>query len=355
MEMYEFRTILQKLIDDQGKETFQNPVKFKAFLSDYTRGEYKKESRLLLTALEAGVQKAIDETEDIALCKKQQIKILREEHFLAEEIATDIVDTLIFVLRLDITVQTKSTDLFKSGIKFLDNNDWKNAIKQFDAAIKINPFYGDFYYRRAIAYLNISQYDATINDINMAVELDGNNCFYYFARGRAYAHKKNYDLAIKDLTDALNGGLANLGNIGYKARGKVFFENDQYDKAIIDYTEAINMEPDFETYNGRGNAYSKQEQHEEAIIDFTEAIKLDSTNANIYHSRGMAYFVLKKYDIAINDFNEVSKIIPNFAENYGMRGYAYRMLGKNELAIQDFKKALSLDPNLDWVKQGLKN
>jgi hypothetical protein len=54
-----FITIVQKLVSEQGKEALLNAARCKALLADYTRGEYKKESRLLLQALEAGVAKAI--------------------------------------------------------------------------------------------------------------------------------------------------------------------------------------------------------------------------------------------------------------------------------------------------------
>jgi hypothetical protein len=94
-----FIAILQQLISEQGKEALLNPAKCKAYLADYTHGEYKKESRLLLQALEAGVQKAIDATKELEICKQQQVSLLREEHFLAIEVAADVVDTLALVLR----------------------------------------------------------------------------------------------------------------------------------------------------------------------------------------------------------------------------------------------------------------
>jgi len=94
-----FVNILQKLISEQGKEALLNPAKCKAFLADYTKGEYKKESRLLLQALEAGVHKAIDTTEELEICKKQQARVLQNEYFLAAEIASDVIDTLALILR----------------------------------------------------------------------------------------------------------------------------------------------------------------------------------------------------------------------------------------------------------------
>jgi len=96
-----FISVLQQLIAEQGKEPLLIPGKCKAILSDYARGDYKKESRLILQALDAGVAKAINNTQEMDLCKKQQIQILHAEYELVEETAADIVDTLAFVLRGD--------------------------------------------------------------------------------------------------------------------------------------------------------------------------------------------------------------------------------------------------------------
>jgi len=97
----DFITILQQLIAEQGKEALFTPARCKALLADYAKGECKKERRLLLQALEAGTVKAIDATEELELCKKQQVRNLQEELFLTEEAAADMVDTLALVLRGD--------------------------------------------------------------------------------------------------------------------------------------------------------------------------------------------------------------------------------------------------------------
>jgi hypothetical protein len=97
----EFTVILQKIIAEQGRETFLNTAKCKALLADYTKNEHKKESRLLLQALDVGVHKAIDTAENITICKKQQIRLLHEDYGMDEKMAADIVDTLALVLRGD--------------------------------------------------------------------------------------------------------------------------------------------------------------------------------------------------------------------------------------------------------------
>jgi len=97
----EFIAILQKLISEQGREILFNPNKCKSFLTDYTHNEYKKENRLLLQALEAGFPKAIDSTNDITICKKQQIRILSEEYFIKEEISSVVFDLLCDILKIE--------------------------------------------------------------------------------------------------------------------------------------------------------------------------------------------------------------------------------------------------------------
>jgi len=122
----EFIDILKKLTAEQGKEALLNNAKCKAFLADYTRGEYKKESRLLLQALDAGVQKAIDTTGELEVCKRQQIRVLHEEHFVTAEAAEDIVETLVLVLRGEQENGTSENAVCKNCGKELQK-EWKSC------------------------------------------------------------------------------------------------------------------------------------------------------------------------------------------------------------------------------------
>jgi formylglycine-generating enzyme required for sulfatase activity len=103
----QFIAIVQKLLAEQGKDAMDNTSRFKSFLANYfslfslTGTEYQEECRLLMQAIEAGVAKAISSAQELAICKKQQIKMLQEEHFLAEGAAVDVVDALGLVLRGD--------------------------------------------------------------------------------------------------------------------------------------------------------------------------------------------------------------------------------------------------------------
>jgi hypothetical protein len=109
-----FIDILKKLVNEQGEETLLDPVKCRNFLNDYTRGEYKRESRQLLKAVEAGVSKAIHATSELTICIKQQHKKLYEDHDMDAAIALDVVNVLAQFLRKDAVKE----DAEKDGKKY---------------------------------------------------------------------------------------------------------------------------------------------------------------------------------------------------------------------------------------------
>jgi sulfite reductase alpha subunit-like flavoprotein len=99
----EFTAIVQALIAEQGKDAIVNPARCKAFLPDYTKSEFTKERRLLLKVVETGAAKEIASAADLDICKKQQVRYLKEELFIAEDVAVEAVDMLAFVLRGETT------------------------------------------------------------------------------------------------------------------------------------------------------------------------------------------------------------------------------------------------------------
>jgi len=96
-----FIDILKIIIKEHGIEAIVDASKCKAFLADYTRGEFKKESRLLQQALDAKVQRAIHAApdKDIETCRKVQIRLLHEDHNMVETRAKTVVDVLVYILK----------------------------------------------------------------------------------------------------------------------------------------------------------------------------------------------------------------------------------------------------------------
>ena len=98
-----FIDILKKLVKEQDNSALTDAKKAKAFLTDYTKNEYKRETRFILIAVEAGMAKAIDEADDLEACKKTHMRDLDDEYALDTYAAEDIINTLALVLRGDTT------------------------------------------------------------------------------------------------------------------------------------------------------------------------------------------------------------------------------------------------------------
>ena len=103
-----FIDILYQLVREQSSAALTDAKRCKAFLADYTRGEYKKESRLILLAVEAGMAKVIEGADVLEPCKKAFIRDLEEEG-LSSTFAADIINTLALILRGDKTVTVSAT------------------------------------------------------------------------------------------------------------------------------------------------------------------------------------------------------------------------------------------------------
>jgi tetratricopeptide (TPR) repeat protein len=447
-----FIAILQQLAAEQGKEALLNPAKCKAFLADYTRGEYKKESRLLLQALEAGVQKAIDTTGELEICKKQQARILQEEHFLTEEAAADVVDTLALVLKgkqgkvvlqgavcthcgkelqkewnvcpycgtsavktqpeplvvesppnleLNSDQQKTADEFIARGKRYYDNDDFDNAIKNFDNAIVLNPNDAWVYASRALAYKQLGQRNQAIQDFEKAFSLNPKISGWikkellemgsqlptlptsqlktaneFVARGKRYYDNDDFDNAIKNFDNAIR--LDPYDAWVYASRALAYKQLGQKNQAIQDFEKAFSLNPEnfgwikkelwemgsplsfsnqlkiAKEYIARGKRYYDNDDFDNAIRDFDNAIRLDPNDASAYYYRGEVYRLKGQYDAAIRDFSEATWLNPNYDLAYASMGQSYRQLGQRDQAIRNLEKAISLNPNNQWAKKELR-
>jgi len=169
-----FINILKKIIKEQGNSALFDPRQSKALLTDYTKNEYKRETRFILIAVEAGMAKAIVEADDLEACKKAKIRDLDDEYALDTETAEDIINTLALILRGD-TTRTLSplaataaappkpapavspvsappkkqagAGLRKSTVPFIKKVELRNITKVYDGGVRalddVNMFVGD--------------------------------------------------------------------------------------------------------------------------------------------------------------------------------------------------------------------
>ena len=215
------------------------------------------------------------------------------------------------------------------------------AILDFDKAIQLKPDYAETYNNRAVAKYELSAYDAAILDFDKAIQLKPDYAKAYRGRGLTKYELSAYDAAILDFDKAIQ--LKPDYALAYRERGGTKYKLGAYDAAILDFDKAIQLKPDYAlAYRERGRAKSSLKQYYSAILDFDKAIQLKSDFVIAYNDRGLAKFRLGAYDDAILDLDIAIQLKPNDAEAYLSRGIAEIQLHRINEAKADFQTALRL-------------
>ena len=228
------------------------------------------------------------------------------------------------------SLTVKQTGIWKDGLTF-----WNYVIeKEPDRA-------NTAYNNRGTIYINRGQFEEALRDFNAAIKINPNYLIYYSNRALVHSQLGNDTEALKDLTTALK--LNPRYELGYVYRSLIYNLHGEYDKALADLTTAVTIKPSFVLgYYHRGNTNMLIRQYEKAIADFSKAIELDPKNASIYVNRGTTYIQMKKYDNAITDLSKALSLAPNSPDGYFHRGKAYLMSGSAKQAEQDFEAACNM-------------
>jgi len=159
---------------------------------------------------------------------------------------------------------------YTRGIVYYELGKHEEALGDFNAAIKLNPFNGSAYCYRGLVHRENSNYDKSIADFNKAIEIDPNDDPAYCNRGVSYYKKANLDQAISDYSKAIEINPQSIE--AYNNRGAAYDQKGNLDQAISDYSKAIEINPRFaEAYNGRAVIFFERRYFNEAWDDVHKA------------------------------------------------------------------------------------
>jgi tetratricopeptide (TPR) repeat protein len=262
-----------------------------------------------------------------------------------------------------------------SGDRLYRREKYKDAIPEYDMAIRRDPDRAETYYQRGLVKFHLRQYEGAVTDFYMAIDRNSDYAEAYFQRGLANAENEKYREAITDYDKAIHRGLDtadiyyNRGNINarlqeyeaaaedydeaiyrgldtadvYYNRGIMSALLEIYEAALGDYDEAIRRGFDTaDVYYNRGNINARLQEYEAAAEDYDEAIYRGLDTADVYYNRGIMSALLEIYEAALGDYDEAIRRDPNYAEAYYNRGGVLAELGYTDEAEQVFQTALQL-------------
>lgn len=251
------------------------------------------------------------------------------------------------------------------GEAYLEKNLVKQAIRDFNHALEINPNYVDALVNRGSAYVLENRYNEALNDFNHALDLEKKQAEIYNIRGEIYLVNNMHEEAIKDFTAAII--LNPMYSDAYLNRAKAYNEKGMKEEAESDFNQAIKADtgkfPDIVDLAGSESlfdeeSFSAREQiakylqqgledlkngkHYEAIESFTQVINLAPNDAAAYINRGQAYVELDQPDEAMVDLNRAALYDPLNPALYYWRAMAWKALNSPINMVADLKISCEL-------------
>lgn len=232
--------------------------------------------------------------------------------------------------QLKVTIETLERTIRKNALlesKYAAG-EYKDAIKDYNRAIKQDKSNPDFYYGRGKTYEKLHNVKAALKDYTMAIELDGNFIEALHSRARLYTKTDQLHRAVADYTLILSN--ADYAASFYPERARIKKMLGDYKGAIEDYNEAIRLNPEVAGHHfDKGMIYTSRNNHKEAIRSFSEAIEKDQQHIQAFFRRGLAHAALNDIQAASADFERARQLGLEEAQ----------LIEINKLALQHFSRA----------------
>lgn len=228
---------------------------------------------------------------------------------------------------------SESKYIFRAN-SYMELEEYKFALADFNAAIEIDPEFARAYYRRGILYKKMellekakedfkkafelsTQYDDAMIQLGfIKIQLGEKDAMKYFNKAiKTYPSAENYYWRIKARQNILN----RKDTLTKLSTGK--FVKDDCDE----------------------NKIFNEDQARNDIKDLNKAIALTPDDTLLYEMRAERFKYLKKYKNAIKDYNFLIKNFPEKHLNYTMRAYCFEHIEKYQDALNDCEKSVELN------------
>lgn len=211
------------------------------------------------------VLKIIDE-----LVKLKAITFLKEKE-LEDEFKSEITQFL------EVDPLTSDSKSFQLGIKFYNEKLYKQALEEFEKAIKIFPEDLSIFKYLGLTLYKLNQKDKAISILKKALNKKSNDIGLLLSLGKIYLKEKELEKAEKCLSKAISvkpdshKAIMELANVKYQQR--------DFDSSIKLFKQALKINPRLmNVYNKLAGIYLKKNQKEDAIKAWKKVLEIDPSN-----------------------------------------------------------------------------
>lgn len=245
---------------------------------------------------------------------------------------------------LNISSNEEVNALVEKALEDLSKNNYQDAIKSLNSAIRLEGSNARLFYLRAKIYEAYGKADLAILDYEEAIRLDKSLIDAYVALADLYYEKDSQNNALKICNDGLALRPDNAELI--TTRMYIYSDSGEYEKAIADAEALIKLKPtDPLGYAGLADFLVTYNEYDRVIQNYTTALKYCTDKDRdlmyaIYRQRSLCYYNTDKYREAINDF-KVYYDACEYDNNIIYFALSYYYTNDNDNAITWFKRCIN--------------
>lgn len=206
---------------------------------------------------------------------------------------------------------------FIIGKSYYEQENYGEAVKFLDIALKEEPARAEIPYIIGRSYLDMSNYKQSAIYFEKAVALDSSRVNWIYEAGLVFYAIPDYKKSLVYIELA--------GNKGYKKSN--------------DYLENL------------GNAYINVNQFDKGIEVLKEVLKRKPSDQELIYQVAQAYYKAKKYQEAIDTWDMALGLDKTNARVLYMIGLSYQKKGDKQKGQQLCDKAIEMDPSLNSLRQ----
>ncbi len=150
--------------------------------------------------------------------------------------------------------RTNAHAFFENGKLYLEDKDYKDAVKNFDKAVKIKPDFAEAYVGLGSSYLKLEKYEKALYNYQKAIQIEPDYIFAKEKLGQVYMISNNLNSAEKvfgEIIEKDSGNIIALESLGDIAYKKMDFIKalDFWQKALKLNKNSLDLEKKYESLN----------------------------------------------------------------------------------------------------------
>jgi protein O-GlcNAc transferase len=218
------------------------------------------------------------------------------------------------------------------------------AVRQFDAALALEPANAFAHSNRSVALAALTRFDEALASADKALVLKPDHAEAWSSRAAALFELGRFHEALASAERAI--ALKPNHADAYACRGNVLKQRGALEEALVDYGKAIELNPTFvRAIINRAVAFGELRRFDEALADCDRAIGLNPGIAEAFNNRGNVLYACGRLEEALASLDRAIALKPDYADAYYNRGNVLAEEGRLAEAATSHAKALSFAPS----------